>query len=908
MRTSPRATRPPSPDFSAGASPPQRPPRRRRALRALGWLLAALIVLLVAAATAAWWWAGGQTSLATALARAAQHLPAGQQLDSRDVSGSLRDGGRIGWLRWSSPALVVEAHDITLGWQLAPLLRQRLELGEVHAARVRITPLDAAPSTGPAMPPTQLALPLQVGVPFRVDEIVWAGAPAVQAQGLAGDYRFDGQVHRLNITRLALAQGRYTARATLQAQPPLALDATLDGALDAAVPGGGASLPLSAQATLQGTLATAAARLQLQARVHAGDAAMQSDVQATLAPWAPQPLEAASAALRAVNLAALWPQAPATRLHGTVQAGPDGTGWALQANLRNELAGPWDKNRLPLTTLQAQARYDGARWTVHQAQAATNSGAATLQGSYTPATGALQGQADLRNLQPGSLHTALAAAPLAGRIHARTQGDAVRFDADIRAVAAPTRNAPLRINAFMAQGQWQPAHRTVRLERLLLDALQARAEASDVNVALADGAVQGRVALSVPGATARAQGSAAPEAGAGDLQVQWADAAATQRWLTGLPWVGRAAQDALQGAAATGSAQLSARWKGGWQALAHQLKTASAGKNAFELQATLNTPQLDLALPAPQAGGNRGTALQLRALKAELSGTAQQAALSLDGELRLNAGQPQQMQRLALQTRVGGGLAGAGQWQAQIRELRLQAHDAQRPGPWTLQLAEPVSVTARRSSAEAITVQASAGQARLTGPAPGTVALRWQPVRVVTGPALQVQTQGSLTGLPMAWVDALGIGGTQGQPLLARMGLATSIVLDGQWNVDTASTPARASASLRRASGDLRILAGDPTAVTAVQSSGQGVGAGATAPIATEASASPSLAGAPAGVRQAEAALELEGEALRARLAWASERAGEIDASASTRLALAGRSLSGAAWPADAPLAGSLRA
>ena len=69
----------------------------------------------------------------------------------------------------------------------------------------------------------------------------------------------------------------------------------------------------------------------------------------------------------------------------------------------------------------------------------------------------------------------------------------------------------------------------------------------------------------------------------------------------------------------------------------------------------------------------------------------------------------------------------------------------------------------------------SAGQARLTGPEPGTVVLRWQPMRVTTGATLQLQTQGTLQGLPMAWVDALGIGGTPAaasrpmQPLLARM-------------------------------------------------------------------------------------------------------------------------------------------
>ena len=206
---------------------------------------------------------------------------------------------------------------------------------------------------------------------------------------------------------------------------------------------------------------------------------------------------------------------------------------------------------------------------------------------------------------------------------------------------------------------------------------------------------------------------------------------------------------ALQGASARGSAQFTAHWKGGWQVLLRQLQAASAGgalptgKDAFELQATLGTPQLDLSLPAGQDAGSRGTALQLRALKAELSGTLAQATLSLDGEARLNAAMAQQMQRLSLQTRLSGGLAAPAQWQVQLRELRLQAHDAQRPGPWTLQLAEPVGLTAR-SGPTSLTVEASAGQARLTGPAPGTVALRWQPARVVTGSTLQLQTQGSL--------------------------------------------------------------------------------------------------------------------------------------------------------------------
>ncbi|MBU1351060.1 MAG: translocation/assembly module TamB domain-containing protein [Gammaproteobacteria bacterium] len=1003
------ATRNPTPparnrasDFSAGASTAKRTPPRRapRAVRALGWLLLTLVALLLAVAAGVWIWAGSSTSLATALARAAQYLPAEQTLESRDVSGALRSGGRIGWLRWSSPTLAVEVTDIRLGWQLAPLLQRRLELGEVHATRVLITP-QTPPNPTPDTPPTpmtELVLPIQIGVPFRVDEIQWAGSPEVEALGLLGDYRFDGNQHRLNIDQVELAQGRYSARATLQAQTPMALDLTVDGNVQTTVPGSTSTTPiqLGAHATLQGTLATAAARLELQARVSpVADAAlagatavqpsqpasattpskptapqpaakaampaltepMQADVQASLAPWAPQPLLAATATLRAVNLAVLWPQAPVTQLHGTLQAGPSAAGtadstanstaappsggWAIDAQLRNDLPGPWDQTRLPLTALQANATYDGTRWTVPTATLQVGNGSATAQGHYTPATGAVEGQADLRALQPDALHTALAAGPLSGRISAQTQGEAVRFNADIRAARGPSARtmrsggtAPLRINTLTAQGSWQaPAANqsggTLQLDRLLLDALQARAEATQLRVALGTQSAQGQLALTVPGATARANGQIAPQSGAGELEVQWSDADRTLNWLTTLPFVGTDVRLALQGATAKGAAQLTTRWKGGWQTALQQLqaaadgKTLPAGKDLFELQATLTAPQLDVTLPTAATGATprpaATQALQLRALTATLSGSLAQATLVLNGEARTTAPQPL---RATLQTRVSGGLTGAGQWQAQITELRLQAQDTQSPGPWALQLAEPLSITAA-NTATALTLQTSAGQARLTGPTPGTVTLRWQPARLVRsstpGAQASVQTQGTLQGLPMAWVDALGLGttdaataspGLPAQPLLARMGLATSLVLDGQWNVDTTST-LRASASLRRASGDLRILAGDSTAVTAVQSSGQGAGAGAVTAIATEASASAadaaSTAGSAAGVRQAEISIEAEGDALRARLLWTSDRAGEVDATVSTRLAPATAD-SPIVWPADAPLAGTLRA
>ncbi len=1085
-------------DFSAGASNAPPTPRRRapRAVRAVGWLLLALVAVMLVAAGTAWWWAGSHSSLATALLRAAQYLPADQKLESRDVSGSLRSGGRIGWLRWSSPSLDVEVTGIDLGWELAPLLQRRLELGEVHATRVQITPkpkLDAIPAAPPT-PLNELVLPIQIGVPFRVDEIEWAGPPPVLAHALAGTYRFDGDQHRLTVAHVALAQGVYSAHATLQARAPMALDAAVDGTVRTTVPGSengtdkgtnkGTEIELGARATVQGTLATAAAELVAQAQLSpmAGPLAnsptvavtpaqaasapartaqqngaksskkttaaasptaakaltatttaepMQASVQATVAPWAAQPLVSATATLHAVNLAALWPQAPATLLQGTIKVSPApladavtaaasgsaraataapaaepkapatsppsgtsatieprataaATGWAIEADLLNTLPGPWDDGRLPLSALQTHANYDGTRWSVPDATLTAGTGSATVQGQFTPATGALEGEAKLNALHPSSLHTALGDAPLSGGISAKMLGDAVRFNADIRATSGVTTRsaasstatsasnaksatrktnasakptAALRIDKLTAQGSWQAATNTagdktggtVQFDRLSIDALDARVEATALRIALGAQSAQGQLTVTVPGANARADGSIAPRNGAGNLQLQWADPARTQRWLASLPGVGTPIQNAMQGASATGAAQLTARWKGGWQTLSDQLAAASAGraqptgKDTFELQASVSAPRLNITLPPSATGSSTGgtapQAIELRGVSAELSGSLAQATLALSAEARKPG--PQE-QRANLQTRVAGGLTNAGLWQATINALRLQVQDAQHPGPWALQLAEPLTLTtsASNTTASAATaplraataskppdtkaaktsapfkLQASAGQALVTGPLPGTVTLRWQPVQLtLAGDALpRLQTQGTLQGLPMAWVNALGIdatgesAGAAAQPLLERMGLGTTLVLDGQWEINTTTpTAPRATASLRRASGDLNILAGDTTAVTAVQSSGQGTGAGAVAVIATEASdknaastsatpaakatplakAAATARGTPAGVTQAELSVQLEGDSVRARLVWASERAGDIDASVNTRITIA---------------------
>lgn len=1040
---SPEALRPDAPPLQ---QPPAPPPRRagRRLLRLGATLLALLLALLLVLAAAGWWWAGRSSSLADTLALVARLLPAEQRLESRAVQGTLREGGRIGWLRWSSPKLAVEVQDLRfgqpLGWRWAALLQGQAELGKLQAALVTLTPAGArSTDAGPPTPPSALALPvpLQLHVKLRVDRLRWAGTPALELQNVKLGYRYSGRgfglggwreaQHQLTLRELTLARGHYRGQATLGAQAPFTLAATLDGlvhlgpASDAAQTlssATGAGTQAKAHASVQGQLATTAARLELkmavaldapaQAAIDSGNAsapgahpksaaaapatdAMQAELSATLQPWAAQPLPQAQARLRAVDLAALWPGAPTTLLDGTLQAGPLALpvrnhekalspsqttpaasappaaasvpaelGWAIAVQLANRAPGPWDTGRLPPTALQGRVEYDGHRWSVPAALLALGAGTSTLQAHYTPESGAWDGRLDLHGVSPGAVHTAFDEQALSGQIAARGEAGAVRFTVGLRAQPAPGGNgaaaangaqaaanrfvrgnraeprkaAPaskavkLRIDALQSEGTWQQqadGTHMLQLRTLQLAALQARVQAQALRIAFgADPAAQGRVQLEVPGVAAEADGSVGARRGAGTLQLQAQDLRATQQWLArlaalGVPGLGVPELGFVQQAELQGQAQLSARWKGGWQSALDMLQRSApspgtssapsstprdkaAGAAPFTLQAMLAVPQLGATWPG-------AAPWQLRGVRAELAGSPAQAALALDGALQHGGLQ------FALQTRLEGGIQRAAQagtgvpWQARVQTLRLQAEDAQRPGPWSLTLGVPLVLEGRMPSgqagaaaAAAWTVQATAGQAALSGPLPGTVQLRWEPLRWEqrTGKSagaapMRLQTQGSVLGLPLAWVDAFEARAADMPPLLTRLGLGGDLAFDGQWSVDTSARDGlRARVGLQRARGDLRIRleGGANGAGGKVGKGGAGQSPGSTL----------------AGVRAAEVALEAQGEAVHARLLWDSERAGHVNATADTRIAWVQGAPFRPVWPVDAPVAGKLQA
>lgn len=887
--------------MSDGSAPATRAPtaqrsRGRRTRQVLSWAMGSVTALVLLLAVGVWWALGSDRSLAFALAQTARFLPAGQSLESRDVTGSLRAGGRIGWLRWQSESLDVQVRDARVGWELAPLLRRRVRLGEVHAAQVIIERRHSA-ERKPVEPLEQIVLPVQVELPFLIDELRWAGPPQLTATKVAGNYRYAHLHHQLEITGLEIADGHYEAQVKLQGPAPMAMDAWLTGRVRAVLPEG-RSIDTLANASVKGTLAGAAARLAVVAQLkpveQGAQSMMQAHAQVNIAPWLPQPVIDAEAKVQNVDLARLWSQAPGTLLSGEISAGPDVTagrqGWQVTIDMRNGQPDAWDLAKLPIEQLEARASFDGSTWTLSKATVRVGGGYIEAEGSWSPAPAPWQAQASVREVRAGALHTRLAGGPVSGRIAAEQRDEALVFDVSLQAQgqgAADTFQA-LRLERALAQGQWQSG--VLDLRSLRLEAQRASLEGR-LQLRVDEQAGSGRLSLAAPGGTAQVDGRIAPTAGGGEVQARVTDAAALQRWIEGLPEL----DAAFAGVRAQGNARLVARWSGGWQAVQRRLQEASApaprGSTELTLQATLTSPKLQLHLPSATLAA---TALTFNGVHAELSGSLAQATLTLQGEASTGS------RKIALDTRATGGLEHRNQWHAALASFRLQFQDGARSGPWILELGRTLTVQGRTVSGNnpRLEVDASAATATLKGPVPGTLQIDWQPLRLshreIAGRrALHLQSKGRFQGLPMAWAKTLGE-----SDLLVQVGFSENLIFEGEWNIDASDTM-RARARLTRQSGDLHVQTGEDMLVTRITSHGTGTASERTMDIAG------SGASTSAGVRRAELKLDIEGEVVRANLVWDSERAGAISAEASTRVQ---QRAGGWQWADDAPLAGRVAA
>jgi translocation and assembly module TamB len=788
-------------------------------------------------------WAGSEGSLAQALQWAKPLLPAGQSLQVSEVTGIAQNGGRVGHLVWKQGQRTVEARNLQLAWDWHALLGGELRLSQVQADVLHVQ--DRTPSSGG--PIAEVVLPLHVDAQLNIGTLQWAGSTALELQAVKGHYRYDGTTHHLDAGQLHMASGTYQVQGQLQARLPGALQVRAQGVVQAQLPTHARATPLDASATLEGPLygPDAALNLQVQLQPQAGAKAN------------------ALGAMRAQVQAVLHP----ARLQPIDRAQAE---WSAL-----DLASLWPQAPQTLLSGQAQVQPDDQGW---RADVQVQN---RLEGPVSQSRLPLQnasarvlhrgGQWLLQDLQAavaggsvtaqGSYGGATSAWSAQGRVSGIEPG---RIDP--RWVSAPldgvlSAQQSTQGLAFEALLQTAAAKGTqagslagtqlqakgvwrapaLSLDSLLLKTPEAQI-AGQVQWDSQTSAVRADLRASLPGAEGSVLGNAGPAQGQGKSAWRVSDAAAMVQWLSKLPVVGRQVQALeLQGAAG-----LALAWDGGWQ---------NQGKD-MALDATVVSKRLVV----------QGVVMSDLDLQAK--GTL--PALALQARSKLEAGEA--VVALQLQSDLLGVLEP--QWKVRISSLQASVVDGLQPVPWVLQLQQALELDGQRTEL-AQAVRVSAGTLRLNGPAPGVAQLTWEPVQWASqagGTARSTarwNSRGQLQGVPLAWLEVLG------QTKLANMGLRGDLLFGGQWDA-RGGDGLQLRARVQHTSGDLQIQSTDANGGTL-----------------------------PAGLREAYVDLQVDRQAVQAKLVWASEAGGSAQADFSSRLEGPG---SASVWAADAPVQGQVRA
>jgi len=822
------------------------------ALRKALWWVATPLVVVAAGVGAAWLWSDTDTSLATTLVLAQKALPTGQQLEASGVTGSLRQGGRIGHLHWQGAGLRVEAQDVVLTWSWRALLDGAWQVNSLRIGQLRIDDQRPA-SVGPtAPPPDDLRLPVRVDAQWSVGQLQWTGKTTLVASALSGRYIFDSIQHRIVGGSGQISSGSYRFDADLDATAPLRLAARLQGTVQTSLPGRKDPVQVAAHANVAGTLAGQNATLEVQASLNPPAAqAMQAQATARIQPWTSQPLVQAQARWESLDLATLWPQAPVTRLSGHAAVTPDGDGWKANIQASNALPGPWDRQRLPVEKLEANLKYRQGLWSLESLQARAAQGRidAQAQAQADDLANGWLGQATVTGVNPAALHSGLDTASISGTLNAEPVNGGIRFKAKLADIKKnngdKTRAAGLRLQNLEAKGLWiAPV--------LQLDTLVLETDGAQLNGTLAlnttDLSAKGDWTLQLPGAKGSSRFQMAKTQGNGELQLQTTDASMTHRWLARLPGVSRN----MAATKLAGEAMLQARWTGGWQ---------NQGQ-AISVTASVQAPRLDWT----DAGTPDSATWRLRNAQVDLTGTPSAMVLTTQAQAEHD------IQRFSLQAKARGGRGDGGSWSAQLDSARLTMQDTRRAGIWTAQLTDTVALLWKQSGSSK-SLEGSAGSVQMTGPVPGTAVMAWQAARwtqTTLGAQMRSQwnTQGRFTDLPMAWLEPFS------PTPWSQIGLKGDVVLGGEWEA-TSSDSLRLRARVERTGGDLQIRAEEDA--PAVQ----------------------------AGLKLARLEINTVDDQMTASLRWDSVRAGQAQADFKTRLQ---RQDSGWTWPQDAPLVGQLKA
>lgn len=576
-----------------------------------------------------------------------------------------------------------------------------------------------------------------------------------------------------------------------------------------------------------------------------------------------------------------WAQGlPRTALNGEATVEPlEGGGWQLRSDIANALAGPLDRDRLPLDRLLAEGRFTPDRWRAETLQLQVGSGRAQFQGEYRPGTQALDVRGELQRLPLRQIHGQLAASPasrLSGTLAAR--GDlrqGVAFETDIASAGGGTAGrGPWEVRTLRSRGSWSPSR--LALEQVRVDAFGAMLDGNRIEAALPGfDSIRGQLAATAPGMRMETDARMQAQSGGGTLSLQVKSARQLVDWLQGLPVIGGQLADL----GAQGSVDVRAQWQGGWRQWQAAL-TRPAAHPQLRADITAQLRSLELTLPSTTFGAQH--------LDVKLQGNMAAADLVVDGDV--HSADVRADVDVQLQAKQVAANAGAPRWNVGVAKFAVAATLPGQSGPWQLGVSEGLQLAL--STGETFELDASAGEARLTppdnvSPAGDALVLAWQPLqwqRAASG-ASRLRSSGTLSGLRPGWLDAL----QAGKAPLAELGLYTDMVLSGEWNIQMAEG-LDVSAQIKRDSGDLWLGQPDIDPATGDEvKSGESV----------------RREGVVAGIRAFDVKVRSEGNDLALLLDWNTERAGVVAADVRTELQ---RHAGGWRLPEAAPLSGTLKA
>ena len=400
------------------------------------WLLLSLLLLVLAGGGTLAWLLHSERGAALALTWLQSQLD--ERLQVTGVHGTLAGPLRIEQLHWHADGSHLKLSQIELDWTLSALWRRHVHIHRLQIATVAIaSDADSSPSAAPHHLTLPLSLQLDALQVLRLQRhqaADFSDAGRVLLEQLHANASSDGVQHQAT---LSARHGDHDGKlhVALNGHAPFALQLSGDARIATAT--GLAELQLQANDSLLA--------MRTDAQLRHGE--QQATLQALITPWQAQPVEQWQLQLTRLNLAEFIANAPVTALTGQMRGGMKGTRAGHgELQLQNELAGPWDRQRMPISTLSTPFTFDAealqAEPLVLQVASDGKPSCAaegTLRWQWRAPT-----QLDLRlrlqDLNLSSVHSRIQPIQLAGEVNAQLSADRQTFQLNVH-------NRELRLEA-----------------------------------------------------------------------------------------------------------------------------------------------------------------------------------------------------------------------------------------------------------------------------------------------------------------------------------------------------------------------------------------------------------------------------------------------------------------------------